>query len=274
MNRALNYRVLNLIVFAVVLFAAVMNYETWSGFNGSAGTVALKPEAGLGNQPLEIASAAKEESESFQSYGMIAEKNIFSSDRKEFTSPSLPLAEAPKSTRPQVILSGVVISEDYQSASVSSPGRLLKKGERETMSLKPGDRIGEYKVTKIEADRITMEAAGDSFEVLLYDPGNPKKRVEMKSGIQAINETRTTQPAPAVGTAKVEVMGNPMEPMAEKAIASASPSQGKDVPPAEVRWRKSMRLSRMGSNQQNTGIVESTPGNRDGSSALEKMKMQ
>jgi hypothetical protein len=69
-------------------------------------------------------------------------------------------------------------------------------------------------------------------------------------------------------------MGNPVEPMAEKAIASASPSQGKDVPPAEVRWRKSMRLSRMGSNQQNTGIVESTPGNRDGSSALEKMKMQ
>ncbi len=73
-----------------------------------------------------------------------------------------------------MILYGVVVGDDYQSASVSSPGRSLRKGERETMILKMGDRIGGYKLAKIAADRITMEAAGDSFEVLLYDRKNQR----------------------------------------------------------------------------------------------------
>ncbi|RPJ36142.1 MAG: hypothetical protein EHM27_16200, partial [Deltaproteobacteria bacterium] len=139
------YNILNLILFSVVLFAAGMNYETWSHPNGFT-KVVVTPVAGLKNQSQPIAPAVKEETESFQSYGIIAERNIFSSDRKEFSSPSLVLAEAPKSNpRPQVILFGIVVSDDYQSASVSVPGRPLKKGERETMTLKPGDRIGAYK---------------------------------------------------------------------------------------------------------------------------------
>jgi len=267
-NRALNYRVLNLIVFAVVLFAAVMNYETWSGFNGSAGTVALKPEAGLGNQPLEIASAAKEESESFQSYGMIAEKNIFSSDRKEFASPSLPLAEAPKTARPQVILSGVVISEDYQSASVSSPGRPLKKGERETMILKPGDRIGEYKLAKIEADRITMESAGDSFEVLLYDGKKTRIKAEANTGTQpSVAKTAQLSPAtlPAVGTAQAEPLKKPGEPPQEMAAAAplASPERTSFYYSREARSKRYAELSRRLENQQDAGVVDGTAESRD-----------
>jgi len=208
--------------------------------------VALKPEAGLENQPLEIASAAKEESESFQSYGMIAEKNIFSSYRKEFTSPSLALAEAPKSSiRPQVVLSGVAISDDYQSASISTPGRPLKKGERETMILKLGDRIGEYKLAKIADDRITMEAGGDSFEVLLYDPKKPKARVEVRVAEAKVPEVKGTQPAPetlpAVDIAKAEFEGKGVEAAKEIVSNPAFPSPRKEVPPAEVRWRTAMR---------------------------------
>ncbi len=75
-----------------------------------------------------------------------------------------------------MFLSGVVISDDYQAASVSSPGRVLRKGERETMTLKLGDKIGEYKLAKIGNDRITMETAGDSFEVLLHDPKKTKAK--------------------------------------------------------------------------------------------------
>jgi len=245
------YIILNLFLFAVVSFAAVMNYETWSHSNGSAKAVAQKMEA-MSEKPSErTVLADKEEPQTVQSYGIIAENNIFSFDRKEFSSPSLILAEAPKSgVRPPVILSGVAISDDYQSASVSSPGRLLKKGERETMTLKPGDRIGEYKLARIEADRITMEAGGDSFEVLLHDPNNPKTRVEVKTGVQpVVNEVRTVQPASAapqaVDIAKADVMGKPVEPAQEKTIATAPPSQWKGVPPSEVRWRKSMRLSGM-----------------------------
>jgi type II secretory pathway component PulC len=228
-----------------------MNYETWSSSNGSFRDVAQKPEVDLENRPQAIVSPDKEESESFQAYGIISEKNIFSSDRKEFSSSSLALAEAPKSSvRPQVILSGVAISDDYQSASVSSPGRPLKKGERETMTLKPGDRIGEYKLARIEADRIIIETAGDSFEVLLYDPRRAKTRVEVKTGVQAANEAGTTQSAPAVESAKPEVIGNSVEFAQKRAMTHASLSPGKeDITTSRSRRSEAIRQSLKGSNQ-------------------------
>lgn len=237
----------------MVLSTAFMNYETWSHSNVSSKGVAQRPEVRVENQNKTAAFAAKEEPESVQSFRMIAEKNIFNPERKDFPPLGLLSAEQPKPVvRPQVILSGVVISDNYQAASVSSPGRPLRKGEREAMTLKLGDKIGEYKLAKIADDRITLEAAGDSFEVLLHDARNPKKRVEVKTGIQPINEARTTQSAPATPPtteiAKAESMKKSAEPPQEKAIASASPSQWKDVPPSEVRWRKATR-SLMGSNQ-------------------------
>jgi FKBP-type peptidyl-prolyl cis-trans isomerase len=88
-----------------------------------------------------------------------------------------------------VILYGVTIAGDFQAASLVNPGRPLKKGERETMTVKIGEKIGEYKLAKIQPDRITMESNGDSFEVLLYDSRNPKKRMEVnkkKEGVKTL----------------------------------------------------------------------------------------
>jgi len=126
------------------------------------------------------------------SVGWIAEKNIFSPERKAFSAPARtqPIPPAP----PQIILYGVTISETYQSATVANPGRLLRKGERETFSLKIGDQVGGYKLTNISPDRITMEAAGSSFEVLLYDPRTAKKRSE------TMLRAETSPPAPPISS--------------------------------------------------------------------------
>lgn len=268
------YKILNLILFLVVLFAAFMNYETWSHSDNPATGVAQKPKVRVESPSKTAALAVKEDPESVQSFNIIGEKNIFNPERKDFPSPGLTPAAQPKPiVRPQVILSGVVISNDYQSASVSSPGRPLKKGERETTTLKIGDRIGEYKLAKIAADRITMEAGGDFFEVLLYDLKKPKIRVEVNTGVQS-SEAKNTQPAPAtlpaVDTAKAESMEKPAEPTKEKPMPPASPWAWKEVRASAVRRGAAMRQSLMDSNQQNTGIVESTTGNRDQSSGLGK----
>jgi type II secretory pathway component PulC len=228
------------------------------------------------NQNKTAALAVQEEPESIPSFRIIAEKNIFNPERKDFPSPGLTPAEQPKPVvRPQVILSGVIISDDYQAASVSSPGRPLRKGEREAMTLKLGSKIGEYKLAKISADRITFEAGGDSFEVLLYDPRNPKKRIEVKTAIQS-SEVKTTQPAPAalpaVETAKAESLKKPVEPAQERVITPASPFASKEAFISRSMRSEAIRQSLRASNQPSTGIVGSTTGNRDESSGLGKMK--
>jgi len=273
------YKVLNFILLAVVLSTAFMNYETWSHSNGSGKGVAQRPEVRLENQNKTAALAVKEKPESLQSFRMIAEKNIFNPERKDFPPLALLSAEQPKPVvRPQVILSGVVIFDDYQAASVSSPGRPLRKGERETMTLKLGEKIGEYKLAKIADDRITLEAGGDSFQVLLHDPRNPKKRVAVKTAIQPINEARTAQPAPAalpaVETSKAESLKKPVEPAQERVITHASPFANKDILISRSRRSEAIRQSLRASNQPNTGIVESTTENSNKSSGLGKTNPQ
>ncbi len=137
---------------------------------------------------------------SVQPYVSIAEKNIFSPERKDF--PILGGANKPV-VRPQLVLYGVTIAGDYQAASMSNPGRPLRKGERETFTVKLGEKIGDYKLAKISEDRITLEADADNFEIFLYDARTPKKRIEIKTETKPATITSTstqpvsTTPAPA-----------------------------------------------------------------------------
>ncbi len=103
-----------------------------------------------------------------ESVKMIAQKNIFHPDRKEFD--LLGVVSAKPAARPAIQLFGVMISDDLKTVSISNPNKPIPKGEREAKTMKIGDRVGDYKLTQIMADRIILEAPGDTFEVLLYDP--------------------------------------------------------------------------------------------------------
>jgi hypothetical protein len=146
----------------------------------------------------------------------ISGKNIFSPERKDFP---LPGAEGKKPiVRPKIVLYGVTIAGDYQAASIVNPGRPLRKGERETMTLKIGDKVGEYTLAKILSDRISLEAQGDTFEVLLYDATVPKKRMEVKTETKQAAVTSTSPPpAPASPPATTQ-------PAAPAAASTARPA--------------------------------------------------
>jgi type II secretory pathway component PulC len=172
------YFVPNILLSFAILVIAIENYETWNH------PAELLPDKRIAPEKSEIKNenppmtASTKEPTSVQSYYLISEKNIFSPERTDFPTPAA-TAEAEKPiARPQVILYGVAIGENYQSAAVVNPGRTLRKGEGETLNLKVGEKIGEYTLTKILPDRITMKGDGDTFEVLLYDYKNPKRYVE------------------------------------------------------------------------------------------------
>lgn len=135
-------------------------------------------------QEVRVESPSPQERGKIESHNFpyieLAGKNIFSPDRKEFSiSPTDPTRKP--LVRPQVILYGVTIAGDFKSATVVQSGRIMRKGEREMLTLKVGESIGEYKLAKVLPDRITLEGEGDSFDVLLYDPAKPKQRVAVKT---------------------------------------------------------------------------------------------
>ncbi len=193
---SLRYGLLNPLILCIVLFLSLENYEIWTQ---PLEKITLNKSEGNPQSKLEVPSTieARKDSTSIQSFPAIAEKNIFSPERKEFQLKAVVETNKPI-VRPQIVLSGVLIAGDYQVASIVNPGKPLRKGERETLTAKAGDRIGEYKLAKILPDRITLEAQGDSYEVLLYDSKMPKRRTQVKaeSKSAAIATTITTTPLP------------------------------------------------------------------------------
>jgi len=235
------YGVLCLFLSFVVLLLALKNYEAWvhpSG-GGPKKEIARKPEARTEVPPMMGAPAGSSSREAILE---IAEKNIFNPERKEF--PLLTVESTKPIVRPQILLYGVVIGDDYQTASIVYPGRPMQKGEREIKTLKIGDRIGDYQLTKILPDRVTLEAGGDSFEILLYDPKFPKKRVDVKTPAKPAEVTSThpvPAPAPAPALPKPsapQVTPRPVEPIKGPAIETPMPRPVTPAPiPDPGLWR-------------------------------------
>jgi hypothetical protein len=233
------YGVLGFLLFCVVLLLAYKNYEIWSHPLEWAPKKEAVRKAQAKTESL--ATEGRKEPSPHESILVIAEKNIFNPDRIEF--PLLPVEQAKPLVRPQVILYGVMITDDYQTASVVIPGRPLLKGEREIKTIKLGDQMGDYKLTKILPDRITLEAKEDSFEVLLFDPRFPKKRTEMKTTTKPA-EVASPLPVPAPIPAPVRpptpaapgpTLRPPRpvtaEPMRESVIETPAP---RPVTPAQI----------------------------------------
>ncbi len=190
------YAALSVVAFFVICLLILKNYETWTRpietapERASAKKQEAKTENPLALRPQNIQGPAQSNA--------IAGKNIFSPERKDFPVQSL---EARPIVRPQVVLYGVTIGGGYQFASIVNPGRRLLRGERETLSVKVGDKVGDYKLTRISSDRITLEAeGGDVFEVFLYDPKAPKKRMDVRTETKAATIT-SSQASPQAGVA-------------------------------------------------------------------------
>jgi hypothetical protein len=210
---SLRYGVLCFFLSFVVLILFLKNYETWTL------PIKVHPEKeGIKKSGTNVEGsplvANQKEPASIESYILISEKNIFNPERKDFPIMPTPLTELPKKpmVRPKIILYGVTLAEDDQYALISNPGRPLQKGEREIMTIKVGDRIGEYQLVKILTDRIIMEAPEDTVEILLYDPKTPKTRIsppsrpmpaEVPKPISPISPAPTPSPRPRVRIAPI-----------------------------------------------------------------------
>jgi hypothetical protein len=190
------YGFLSFLALGVLLLLIIKNYEVWTR------PIRLVPEMNVGrgsqsrsqNKPNVSSMGSQKDSASVKSYVSIAAKNIFSPERKDF--PILMGDGRKELVRPQIVLYGVTIAGDYRAASVANPGRPLQKGERETFTVRAGERIGDYKLAKILSDRITLEAQGDTFEVLLYDTKTPKRRTDVRTEGRPATVT-STQPIPS-----------------------------------------------------------------------------
>jgi hypothetical protein len=227
---SLRYGALCILLIFIVLMLLFKNYDIWTLPIEvlSEREATQKSGAKVERSPL---IAGQKEPPTIESSILISEKNIFNSERKDFPIISPLMTEQSKKTtvRPIIVLYGVTFAEDCQYALIAHSGRPLQKGEREIMSIKAGERIGEYQLAKILPDRIIMETPEDTFEVLLYDPKTPKKRIPLKTDTRPTAITSTLPPPPPPGQTQAEV------PRTTPSPASLSPPAPIPSPRPRIR---------------------------------------
>jgi hypothetical protein len=272
------YGIFCAVLFVVVLALGFKNYAIWSFPAGSISKreVPKRPDSKPEAFPPGV---SQKEIQPREAYKVIGEKNIFHPDRKEFA--AVATDQAKPSVRPQITLYGTVVGGDFESATIVNPGRPLQKGEREPKTVKVGDTVGDYKVAKILEDRIVMANGEDSFDVLLYDPGAPKRRIEAKTPTQPVTVTSAggaPTPTPAPGMPPGSGVPQPMQPISPARRAGAGaptpqpmspgatpPSAGPTMQPSGPQTPSSGTIPTpgifRGRRPMPTGNLPATPGN-------------
>ena len=230
------YGFLCFLALALVLLLMVKNYAIWTQPVDwvPEEKTAKRPQNKLENKPEVVSTFGTQKSPpSMKSYASIAEKNVFSPDRRDFPAPLG--TGARQVVRPQIVLYGVTIIGNYKAASIASPGRPLQKGERETFTVKVGERVGEYKLTEVLSDRVTFEAEGDTFEVLLYDQSKSKRRTDIRTESKPATITSTqSAPSPSVPGSPMPAAPTPsaVVPRPTSPVGTVTPAPAAPAGPA------------------------------------------
>jgi hypothetical protein len=138
-------------------------------------------------------------------YAVVAERNLFSPTRTE-TAPEPPRTATGTATpapAPKPRLYGIVLLPEGRGRAYLEDAR-----GRRVFAYSIGDVVGDARLEQIKSDRVVLRRAGETFEVLLYDPTKPRQSAPPSSvqspqaggaGRPAVTRPPGPTPVPAPG---------------------------------------------------------------------------
>lgn len=169
---------INIVLVLLVFFFGLKTYTVWSdGQIPETGTRAVTKTTAVGKQLPPPDSAAPPPSDFYEG---IAEKNLFSPDRKEPVSESAEEKKTPARdlSVAGMLLTGTLITDGYRAALVSegsgSKGKWVQEGER----------LNGLEVSGIQKDKVLLKEGNRQVELRLYEGKNRKKENRITSAGQ------------------------------------------------------------------------------------------
>lgn len=144
-----------------------------------------------------------------------------------------------EATLRRIIVYGVIISKDYKKALVTNVQSSHNKGSRRqrrqpiikrTKWIKVGDTLGEFKVNDIREASVLLAAAGNQYQVFLYDEDRPKRRVAVE---------RKESPTVVSLGARIKGSSEVVRTTPEMRVPKPKVSKEKEPPKPRVKIKKS-----------------------------------
>lgn len=183
---------------------------------------------------------------------LMVEKNIFAQDRKPPTADSAGASNQPnaQAVPPKAIqLDGIMIRGNVRKALLrikGATGRQKEKDKPESpfITVQEGEKISDYEVKKIGIRSVSLEKAGQIYDVALYAEGKvlppmakppspppPVAAPEAAAGAQPPGSARrNAPPRPGAPPGRGQINAPPEEINAN--VAGAQPQEAQSPPPA------------------------------------------
>ena len=176
--------IIGLVLAAAAVFFGYQTYEVWSANDPPE----LKEPVEKPPKAVAARKVAYRRNPRYNTYSVIAKKNLFSSERgKKLPEKSPP----PKTVKPlrlmgiRFALFGIVIEGDEKKALISNFDK-RNATDKEYVWVKVGDKIGTLNVSEIQPDQIIITEGGNTYNLRLSDQDHPQKHSVMR---KAINRT-------------------------------------------------------------------------------------
>jgi len=183
---------------AFVVFFGIMSFDVWSKGDETI------PEIQTGKSPEKPPPGKRIMERTMtpeSTYGIVADKNLFSSNRSESIPVPVELKPGPLKISEKMIFLYGVVTGDRKQALISNPefGPEAGKSRAKDKWVKVGDTLGNFSVADIRKDRIILTEGASTHEILLYDKNKPARQtiVVEKSAAPAVVSTGSTAAAAA-----------------------------------------------------------------------------
>ncbi len=195
---------INLVLAVFAVFFGLKAYGVWSEEKKNSSEVRPIEKPSSRSEKRIVTRRMTPES----AYAAVVEKNLFAPGRTGST-PGKPesgpdvkqLMVAVK----RIIVSGVIMMDDYEAALVSTLKHRIDRrrsktnaGEWESEWVKVGDTIGDFQVAGIKEDRVIFTEGAKEYEIFLYDKDKPKRQIPVTKAKPKVAKVapkkRTTRP--------------------------------------------------------------------------------
>jgi hypothetical protein len=170
---------INIALAVCVVFFGALSFDVWS--KGDETIQALQTgkssEKSLPGKKITERTMPPE-----SNYGIVVDRNLFSSSRSEFIPEKLkpgPESGPLKISEKMIFLYGVVLTGDRKMALISNPEPGLQGGKAPAKDkwIEIGHTLGNFRVTNIKKDMIVLAYGSGTHEILLYDKNKPARQI-------------------------------------------------------------------------------------------------
>jgi hypothetical protein len=191
---------MNMVLAGAVVFFGYQTLEVWIAREESGVTQPVPKPPGRRTQRR----IAYRRNPPYRTYNVIAQRNLFSSDRRERL-PETPATPSPvmpsRPLDPRFALFGIVVDGDEKKALVSNLD-MKTATEKKYIWVKVGDKIGSLNIFEIGPEEVTITEQGSTHVIRLSDQSYPQRRsgarkVSKPAGTNVIEVKKQKAKSPA-----------------------------------------------------------------------------